>query len=148
MIGWFVPLSGVLQGHKIPGTLPCLLLPSADRWSCEDIGISLPGANISQPSRLSKGMGKKWGISLGIAIAKKYLVFPSEIRPTGICVFVTILRYTQLIYKSELKFSWLSMSLKLWGWLMRVFGVLLMAAVTWRCLCCIRLKFVSPGADI
>lgn len=32
-------LNWVLQGHRIPGTLPCLLLPSADRWSCENNGF-------------------------------------------------------------------------------------------------------------
>lgn len=50
----YVYCNWVLQGHGTPGTLPCLPLPSADRWSCENNGISLPQTKIRQQSGLPK----------------------------------------------------------------------------------------------
>lgn len=60
----------VLQGHTIPGTLPCLLLPSADRGSCENNSISLPQTDICQHRRLPKGMDKEMGDSSGIVLQR------------------------------------------------------------------------------
>lgn len=110
---WFVALSGVLQGHEAPGTLPCLFLPPADGRSRASDGVSLPQTHSCQRRGVSKGSCEKWGESSGIAIAEKHWGFHSELWPAGICL-VTILQHTQLIWKSELKLCWLSMSFRFW----------------------------------
>lgn len=76
---WFVILSGVLQGHKTPGRLPSLFLPSADGRSRASDGVSLPQTHSRQHRGVPKGSCEKWGESSGIAIAEKHFGFHSEL---------------------------------------------------------------------